>query len=137
MIRYTIYDSITLIAIEVTENQPEDGVAYTTAIVTGNYAKPTYDPATDSFYNAATDAEQMIYLAQQEASAVPDGQFQAVNNIFTAPQPNDVLNAVYGDRGPGFIVVCPNVKFNDTEGTATSYIKITAATWMGQQILIN
>jgi hypothetical protein len=101
----------------------------TTALVTGNWAKPRFNPTTHVFYNAATPAEQEIYEAQQQADATPADATSAINNALTTPQTDAQINALYPNAGPAFILFCPYMPYANFAGSGTVHIKGQGSTW--------
>lgn len=126
---YTVYDCTTLLATYASYELPTDvGACYTTAIVTENWFRPTYNPTCNCFFNNATPAEQMNYLMMQEINAIPYEQLQSTNNYLTTPQTSATLNVIYWDRPVNFSVCTPHI------GTGMIYQKISQTEWCANAV---
>jgi len=120
--RYTLYDCTTFRALYTGyfDIQPE---CSTTALVTENWAKPTYNPACNCFFNNATQAEQDAYILQQYLDGIPWDAMQTTNPLINTPQTSATLNSLYPGRPIDFEVRAPNV------GTGMIYYKVSETQW--------
>jgi len=135
---YTVYDCGTLRAMYNTPYLPTDpATCYTTAIVMGNWAIPTYDPVCVCFFNAATPEQQEYYLAAQQAASVGDEDLSAINDAIMTPQTDSQLNALYSNQRESFRLLCPKVEFPGFVKSQTEYIKNRDGSWSRALILKN
>jgi len=125
---YTVYDCTTLRALFVaryTEQPP----CSTTAMVTQNWFKPTYNPTCDCFFNDATSEEQSNYEAAQQASNTSCEDMAAINDLITSAKSNAQLNVLYPCQLPGFVLTCPNLQYPGFANSETEYTKKNNGFW--------
>lgn len=119
---YTLYDPETYDVLCVSEFE-EQPLNSTKKMVTEQWAKPRYNPETDSFYNAATEQEQEDFITAKNRAAEYSVKW-ANRPEWLTEQTAESLNEAFPDCPLPFTVYAPNI------GSGTKYEKSATGIWV-------